>query len=191
MKSVWSKQRFAEFCWSKLYFLKLNFITFHSEKFLNPFLKNAFMFFCSECWKASNGTWKHGISSPGVSVNFFFSLIAQWNWRIITFSVNVKLMAFLNKKLAANIMSSYSALKSGLATLQLTSETSDFICRAKCSIKKEHNGDRKVEVFFFFFFWFQCRVLYLHTLPHEPDFPILFIMRPSSCEDPSVHFLTI
>lgn len=32
---------------------------------------------------------------------FFFFLIAQWNWRIITFSVNVKLMAFLNRKLAA------------------------------------------------------------------------------------------
>lgn len=38
-------------------------------------------------------------------------------------------------------MSNYTALKSGLATLQLTYEASDFLCRAKRSVKKGHGGD--------------------------------------------------
>lgn len=45
-------------------------------------------------------------------------------------------MAFLNKKLAANMMSSYSAWKSGLATLQLTSETSDFFVLPSEALRK-------------------------------------------------------
>ena len=101
------------------------------------------MFFCSEWWKASNETWKQNISSPGVSMKFFFSpLIAQWNWRIITFSVNVKLMAFLNKKLAANIMSSYSAPKGGFGHFAAHLWNIRLPCRAKYSIKKEHSEDR-------------------------------------------------
>ncbi|XP_040125524.2 uncharacterized protein LOC120884230 [Ictidomys tridecemlineatus] len=57
-------------------------------------------------------------------------------------------MAFLNKKLAANPESRSGALESGLATWRLTSGTSDFLCRAKYSIKKyqprtiQHSGSQ-------------------------------------------------
>lgn len=60
------------------------------------FFKISLCVFCFKFWKASSKSWKHSISHPRVSMNFFF-LRAQWNWRIIAFSVNVKLMAFLNR----------------------------------------------------------------------------------------------
>lgn len=78
--------------------------------------------------------------------------------------MNVKLIALLNKNLKAKSVSRCGALRSGLATLPLTFETSDLVSPAKYSIQNS-SGDGGSSV---------CEDREVRQL-QKPDFPITFI----------------
>lgn len=67
-------------------------------------------------------------------------------------------------------MSSYSAPKSGLATLQLTSTSDDFVVPSSALRKNTMKIEGDVENFFILV----VGILSIFTSCHEPDFSILF-----------------